>query len=97
MLGLLHQLQHQHHYNPQQVNRRYENSGQAPLHIAASNGSINAIAALITAGARLEVGNLLIINIIIIMKIYRRLIACDRQRCITASPPPAALRRPKLF
>ena len=96
MSGLLHQLQHHHHYNPQQVNRRYENSGQAPLHIAASNGSINAIAALITAGARLEVGNLLIINIII-MVISRRLIACDRQHCITASPPPAALRRPKLF
>ena len=37
------------------MNRRYETSGQAPLHIAASNGSINAIEALIAAGARLEV------------------------------------------
>ena len=37
------------------MNRRYETSGQAPLHIAASNGSINVIEALIAAGARLEV------------------------------------------
>ena len=41
------------------MNRRYETSGQAPLHIAASNGSINVIEALIAAGARLEVMSLL--------------------------------------
>ena len=66
---------HQHHNHDQpnhdhwhihdvQVNRRYETSGQAPLHIAASNGSINAIGALVAAGARLEV-DILINNILL--------------------------------
>ena len=38
-----------------QVNSGYKASGQTPLHIAASDVSINAIASLIAAGARLEV------------------------------------------
>ena len=57
---------HRHHLHRYlvQVNRRYETSGQAPLHIAASNGSINAIGALVAAGARLEV-DILINNILL--------------------------------
>ena len=90
------------------MNRRYETSGQAPLHIAASNGSINAIGALVAAGARLEVdiliiiilifiSNMIIINILFMKKMIRRLIVCDRQLCITAWQLRAALRRSKLL
>ena len=63
---LHHQHCHRHHCPPPphyhfrhcyyvQVNSGYEASGQTPLHIAASDGSINAIASLVAAGAGLEV------------------------------------------
>ena len=91
------------------MNRRYETSGQAPLHIAASNGAINAIGALVAAGARLEVDTLIIIilifisNIIIIFILFlmkmmiRRLIVCARQLYITAWQLRVALRQLKLL
>ena len=68
-----HHCRHHHHLHRHhlQVNRRYETSGQAPLHIAASNGSINAIAALVAAGARLEVDFLINIILIFISKILQ--------------------------
>ena len=93
---------HRHHL---QVNRRYETSGQAPLHIAASNGSINAIGALVAAGARLEVDVLILIfsaksfcrPIFLITTNGRSRIVCARLLCITASQLRAALRRPRLL
>ena len=86
-----------------QVNRRYETSGQAPLHIAASTGSINVIEALIAAGARLEVMNLLdhfqksiVKKILTILFSIRRLTVFVKLPCTTASPPRAAPRQQRL-
>ena len=83
------------------MNRRYETSGQAPLHIAASNGSINVIEALIAAGARLEVMNLLghaiiVKKIMTILFSIRRLTVFVKLPCTTASPPRAAPRQQRL-
>ena len=47
-----------------QVNRRYETSGQTPLQLAASDAFLEAILALLEAGAKLEVACLDVVTMV---------------------------------
>ena len=69
-----------------QVNRRYETSGQTPLHIAASEASQEMIQLLLEAGA--AVGRLDSCITTVMTALQMRRTVSSRRRSTTASPTP---------